>query len=85
MMNQGDVLPAVVTETKSKIVEQNKLALLQKSKNINEKLTERMRKATAEAKEKGASSWLSVLPLEEFGFALNKGELRDALRLRYVK
>ena len=31
----------------------------------------------------GASSWLSVLPLAEFGFALNKGELRDALSLRY--
>ena len=31
----------------------------------------------------GASSWLSVLPLAEFGFALNKGEFRDALSLRY--
>ena len=31
----------------------------------------------------GASSWLGVLPLAKFGFALNKGELRDALSLRY--
>ena len=31
----------------------------------------------------GASSWLSVLPLEVFGFAPNKGEFRDALSLRY--
>ena len=31
----------------------------------------------------GASSWLGVLPLAEFGFALNKGEFRDALSLRY--
>ena len=31
----------------------------------------------------GASSWLDVLPLAEFGFALNKGEFRDPLSLRY--
>ena len=36
-----------------------------------------------QAKEKGASSWLGVLPLEEYGFVLNKGELRDAIKLRY--
>ena len=33
--------------------------------------------------EKGLSSWLSVLPLKEQGFNLNKGEFRDALNLRY--
>ena len=30
-----------------------------------------------------SSSWLSVLPLEEHGFYLHKGEFRDALCLRY--
>ena len=30
-----------------------------------------------------ASSWLGVLLLAEFDFALNKGEFRDALSLRY--
>ena len=33
--------------------------------------------------EKGASTWLSVLPLEEYGFVLHKGAFRDALALRY--
>ena len=33
--------------------------------------------------EKGASSWLSALPLEQFGFALNKQEFVDAIALRY--
>ena len=33
--------------------------------------------------EKGASTWLSVLPLEEYGFALHKGAFRDALASRY--
>ena len=33
--------------------------------------------------EKGASSWLSTLPIEEHGFCLSKGAFRDALSLRY--
>lgn len=32
---------------------------------------------------KGASSWLSVLPLDEHGFSLHKGDFRDAVCLRY--
>lgn len=34
---------------------------------------------------KGASSWLTSLPLVDFGFVLNKTEFHDALRLRYNK
>ena len=33
--------------------------------------------------EKGASNWLSCLPLTEYGFNLNKQEFRDSLKLRY--
>ena len=33
--------------------------------------------------EKGASSWLSALPVEEHGFALHKGAFRDVLFLHY--
>ena len=32
---------------------------------------------------KGASNWFTVLPVEEFGFSLHKGALRDALALCY--
>ena len=32
---------------------------------------------------RGASSWLTSLPIEEFGFTLHKGAFRDALALRY--
>ena len=37
------------------------------------------------AKQKGASNWLSTLPLEEQGFTLTKNEFRDALTLPYSK
>ena len=32
---------------------------------------------------KGASSWLSALPLQDQGFDLSKGEFRDAISIRY--
>ena len=35
------------------------------------------------AQESGASSWLTSLPIQEFGFALHKGAFQDALALRY--
>ena len=35
------------------------------------------------AQEKGASNWLTILPIEEFGFFLHKGAFRDAIALRY--
>ena len=42
-----------------------------------------LKKATELAQEKGASIWLSSLPLNEHGFSLHKGAFRDALALRY--
>ena len=33
------------------------------------------------AQEEGASTWLTSLPLKEFGFSLRKGAFRDALAL----
>ena len=33
--------------------------------------------------EGGASSWLTILPLDEHGFSLCKGDFRDAVSLRY--
>ena len=35
------------------------------------------------AREKGASSWLTFLPLENLGYSVNQEEFRDALALRY--
>ena len=35
------------------------------------------------AMEKGASSWLSVLPLDDHNFPLHKGAFKDAICLRY--
>ena len=36
-----------------------------------------------QARDKGASSWLTSLPLQDQGLDLNKQEFRDSLRMRY--
>ena len=35
------------------------------------------------AAEKGAFSWLAVLPLKSLGYSMNKREFKDAIRLRH--
>ena len=35
------------------------------------------------ATEKGSSNWLTVIPLEELDYHVNKKEFRDAIKLRY--
>jgi len=35
------------------------------------------------ATQKGASTWLTVLPIRDMNFDLNKSEFRDAVKLRY--
>ena len=46
-------------------------------------LPDDLRRIVQLSSDKGASSWLSVLPIEEHGFALHKGAFRDALCLWY--
>ena len=50
---------------------------------LKENLPNKLLKTHTVCSEKGASSWLTVLPISEHGFALHKGAFRDALCLRY--
>jgi len=53
------------------------------AKELMEKLPNSMQRSLSLAAEKGASPWLSTLPIEEHGFALHKSAFSDALCLRY--
>ena len=50
---------------------------------IKQFLPDNLKRAMDHASEKGASSWLTTLPIDEYGFALHKGAFHDALALRY--
>ena len=50
---------------------------------IREEISDSLFKLLLLSSEKGASIWLTSLPLREFGFRLNKQQFEDALCLRY--
>ena len=62
---------------------ENRLRLDQEAKDIYAQLPSNLKRCVDLAKEKGASSWLTALPLSGHGFRLHKGEFRDAVCLRY--
>ena len=50
---------------------------------VYDKLNPQLKRCVNLAKEKGASLWLSVLPLDDHGFSLHKGGFRDTICLWY--
>ena len=44
-----------------------------------------MKGTVLQTKEKGASSWLTVIPKQEHAFALAKSKFRDVLQIQYNK
>ena len=53
------------------------------AKELQENMPSSLQRSMSLAAEKGASTWLSTLPIEEHGFAPHKGGFRDVLCLRY--
>ena len=68
---------------KSKIKGQRREQEKEDAERVRAKLPVEMQRTMSYNGEKGASQWLGVLPLTEFGFSLHKGAFRDALALRY--
>ena len=85
LITQGNTLPnnTEVNEIKSKIKSEEEVRISEQALKVEQDQTPHTLKAVQDAKMPEASSWLSVLPLGEFGFALNKDEFRDYLSLRY--
>ena len=70
-------------QAKANVVASRHLRLVSKQSELIPQLPASLRRVVSLSSEKGVSSWLSVLPIEEHGFALHKGAFRDALCLRY--
>ena len=54
-----------------------------KEETVKNSLSPRSLRAAELASEKGASSWLTVIPIKDQGYDLNKREFRDAVKMRY--
>ena len=72
-----------VMEIKASIRQSNRDHQVQQAETVYEHLSPQLKRYVDLAKEKGASSWLSVLPLDDHDFSLHKGAFRDAICLRY--
>ena len=57
--------------------------LSERVESVVKNTSPKMKRGIELASEKGASSWLTVIPMSEKVFTLNKWEFRDALKLRY--
>ena len=87
IISQENKLPdaASVNLIRANVDKRNKELLASKVKHIEDTSTPEINRAIDQASEKGASSWLNAIPLEENGFNLTKGEFRDAISIRYNK
>lgn len=72
---QAALKNAVKTDKQQKLKSQ--------AETLEKTLSPQLQRTAELAKEKGASSWLNVLPIERHGFSLHKSAFRDALCLRY--
>ena len=68
---------------KSEITQEKLSFHKRKREELWEELTDLQRLQLDLASEKGASSWLTSLPLKSLGYILNKQEFNDAVALRY--
>ena len=50
---------------------------------VKNSLPTKAKRAVELATEKGSSNWLTVIPLKELDYKLNKKEFRNAIKLRY--
>ena len=57
--------------------------LKEELEEVKTMLPDKTQRAVDLASEKGASNWLTVIPLKGMDFDLNKREFRDVVRLRY--
>ena len=83
MILQGDTLPDDIYAKTLKLEEKTKREekLKVKAAAIKQFLSPADLRAVSDAKDPGASNWLSEVPLEEYNFVLNKKEFRDAMNL----
>ena len=70
-------------DQKKNVRRMNNQANTSKANELKELLPNTLQRAMDLASEKGASSWLTALPLSEHGFTLHKRAFQDALALRY--
>ena len=74
---------ALQQRTKARLCSHRRNQQKEKAKNLQEQVPSTLQRSMELSQEKGASAWLTSLPIDDHGFALHKSAFRDALSLRY--
>ena len=82
-MRRTDEQGRSANDLKSESVSQKREAQRSRKDEILRTIPDSLRPYIEQAQDKGASAWLSAIPLREQQLDLNKEEFRDALRIRY--
>ena len=86
IFNQERVLridEEALRNSKAEVREAKNARLADQRERLSNILSESMQRLVLLLSEKGASTWLSSLPLKAYGFRLNKQQFRDAVCMRY--
>ena len=70
-------------DIKAKVCLDKRVKLKEDARKLQSQLPASLQRSMELSWEKGASTWLTALPIDEHGFALHKSAFRDALSLRY--
>ena len=70
-------------QSKASIRRRNEEMCCKEADDLHSQLPPQLQKAVDLAQEKGASTWLTALPLKEHGFTLHRAAFHDAMALRY--
>ena len=70
-------------QAKNEVHRNNRKSTLEFAETIRAKLSKSQQISMEQSSERGASAWLTAIPLSEFGFSLSKQAFRDALCIRY--
>ena len=82
-INYPDHIQAHQRQAKKAVRNCNRIAATEEAEAIKQRLSSSQQVAMDQASERGASSWLTAIPIAEYGFTLHKQAFRDALCIRY--
>ena len=70
-------------EAKGEVHRMKREQSTQAAEILKQSLSTSLKRSVDSAQEKGASVWLTSLPIQEFGFTLHKHAFQDAMALQY--
>jgi hypothetical protein len=82
---QGSGIPPDNKDSITLVKAENEKLYLEELETLKREISPQTKRCVEIACEKGASNWLSVLPLKRQGFTLNRSQFMDAINLRYYR